>query len=119
MQWHGLPHNQKAPVTEKWLAWQQPPKKPPPPDPNRLGLPKPKGKGKAKAAMPEKETQANQPEGSSNYNTSQDKGLLKQESKKARKCWLVDEAEEAMAWETPADHKEVEPPDRQNPARKK
>jgi hypothetical protein len=87
--------------------WSQPPKKPPPHNPNRSGSPKLKGKGKAKVATPEKETQADQPEASSNYDMSQDEGLPKCESKKAQKCQLANEAEEAMAWATLADRKEV------------
>jgi hypothetical protein len=94
-------------MTTTTMSSSQPPKKPPPPNPNRSGPPKPKGKGKAKAAMPEKEPQANQPEGSSNYDTLQDEGPLKHKTKKAQKCQLEDEAEEAMAWATPAIHKEV------------
>jgi hypothetical protein len=58
-------------------------------------------------AMPEKETQANQPEGSGDYDTLQDEGLPKCRSKKAQKCQLANEAEEAIAWATLADCKEV------------
>jgi hypothetical protein len=90
-------------MTTTTMSLNRPPKKPPPPDPNRLGPPKPKGKGKAKVVMPEKETQANQPEASGDYDMSQDKGLPKHESKKAWKHQLADKAEEAMVWETLAD----------------
>jgi hypothetical protein len=85
MQWCDLPCNQKVTnMTTTTMLLNRPPKKPPPraPDPNRSGPPKLKGKGKAKAAMPEKETQANQPEASGDYDTLPDKELLKRESKK-------------------------------------
>jgi hypothetical protein len=94
-------------VTTTTMLSSQPPKKPLPPNPNRLGPPKLKGKGKAKAAMPEKEIQADQPEASGNYNTLQDEGPPMHKSKKAWKRWLANEAEEVMAWVTPADRKEV------------
>jgi hypothetical protein len=94
-------------MTTTTMSSSQPPKKPPPPDPNRLGPPKPKGKGKAKVAMPEKEPQADQPEGSGDYDTLQDKGLPKHETKRARKCRLENKAEEAMVWATPATRKDV------------
>jgi hypothetical protein len=57
--------------------------------------------------MPEKEPQADQPEGSSDYDLSQDEGLPKCKTKRAQKHQLENKAEEAMGWVTPAICKDV------------
>jgi hypothetical protein len=56
---------------------------------------------------PEKETQADQPEASGDYDMLPDEEPPKYEGKKARKCQL-DEAEEVMVWETAANHNKKE-----------
>jgi hypothetical protein len=95
-------------VTTTIMASNRPPKKPPPPDPQRLGKPVPKGKGRAKAPTPEVapkvDNQADQMWQGVTF--SEDKAPAF-EGKKKRKQQLENKAEEAMAWETPAVHKDV------------
>jgi hypothetical protein len=86
------------------MASNRPPKKPPPPDPQRLGKPALKGKGRAKTLMPEVDDQADQTWQGVTF--SEDKAPVF-EGKKKQKQWLENEAEEAMAWETPAVHKDI------------
>jgi hypothetical protein len=86
------------------MASNRPPKKPPPPDPQRLGKPAPKGKGRAKAPTPKVDDQADQTWQGVTFSDDETPAF---ESKKKRKQRLEDEAEEAMAWETPTIRKDI------------
>jgi hypothetical protein len=86
------------------MASNRPPKKPPPPDLQRLGKPVPKGKGRVKAPMPEVDDQANQTWQGVTFSEDEVPAF---EGKKKRKQRLENKAEEAMAWETPAIHKDI------------
>jgi hypothetical protein len=90
------------------MASNRPPKKPPPPDPQRSGKPAPKGKGRVKAptpeVVPEADDQADQTWQGVTFSDNETPAF---ESKKKQKQRLEDEAEEAMAWETPAVCKDV------------
>jgi hypothetical protein len=91
-------------VTTTIMASNRPPKKPPPPDPQRLGKPAPKGKGRAKAPTPEVNDQADQMWQGVTFSEDEAPAF---KGKKKRKQRLENEAEEAMAWETPTVHKDV------------
>jgi hypothetical protein len=91
-------------VTTTIMASNRPPKKPPPPNPQRSGKPVPKGKGRAKAPMPEVDDQANQTWQGVTFSEDEAPAF---EGKKKQKQRLENEAEETMAWETPAVCKDV------------